>query len=66
MNTNPLVSTWETPYGLPPFNAIKPEHFASAFEAAMATHRTEVDAIATEPASPTFQNTVHCKRPSVN
>lgn len=58
MNDNPLLSTWTTPHGLPPFDAIKPEHYAPAFEAAMAEHRAEVDAIAADPAEPTFENTV--------
>nr|HPG86923.1 hypothetical protein [Spirochaetales bacterium] len=58
MNDNPLLSTWTTPHGLPPFDAIRPEHYAPAFEAAMAEHRAEVDAIAADPAEPTFENTV--------
>ncbi|MBU0927453.1 MAG: M3 family metallopeptidase [Spirochaetes bacterium] len=58
MNTNPLLSVWDTPYGLPPFDKIRPEHYAPAFEAAMAEHRAEVDAIAANPEPPTFQNTV--------
>ncbi|HQO67082.1 MAG TPA: M3 family metallopeptidase, partial [Spirochaetales bacterium] len=57
-NDNPLLSTWTTPHGLPPFDAIRPEHYAPAFEAAMAEHRAEVDAIAADPAEPTFENTV--------
>jgi peptidyl-dipeptidase Dcp len=55
---NPLLTTWETPYGLPPFNLIKAEHYAPAFAAVMAEHRTEIDTIANNPDSPTFQNTV--------
>jgi peptidyl-dipeptidase Dcp len=55
---NPLLQPWTAPHGLPPFDAIRPEHFAPAFVAAMRQHRTELDAIAsqTEPAS--FANTV--------
>lgn len=58
MNTNPLLAPWDTPYGLPPFDAIRPEHFAPAFESAMAEHRTEVDALANNPEAPSFENTV--------
>lgn len=56
--TNPLLQSWTAPHGLPPFDAIRPEHFAPAFEVAMREHRAELDAIAsqTEPAS--FDNTV--------
>lgn len=43
---------------MPPFDKIRPEHYAPAFEAAMAEHRAEVDAIAANPEPPTFQNTV--------
>ncbi|HAE20980.1 MAG TPA: peptidase M3 [Spirochaetaceae bacterium] len=58
MNTNPLLSTWDTPYGLPPFDKIKSEHFAPAFEQSMAEHRAEVDALAANSDAPTFENTV--------
>ena len=27
--SNPLLQPWDTPYGLPPFAAIRPEHFAA-------------------------------------
>jgi peptidyl-dipeptidase Dcp len=29
---NPLLQTWDTPFGLPPFDAIKPEHFLPAID----------------------------------
>ena len=56
--SNPLLQPWNTPYGLPPFAAVRPEHFAPAFDAALAAHRAEIDAIAANPAPPTFDNTV--------
>ena len=55
---NPLLAEWTAPFGLPPFGEIQAAHFRPAFEAAMAAHRAEVDAIATRPAAPTFENTV--------
>ncbi len=55
---NPLLAEWTAPFGLPPFGEIQPAHFRPAFEAAMAAHRAEVDAIATSDAAPTFANTV--------
>jgi peptidyl-dipeptidase Dcp len=55
---NPLLAPWDAPFGLPPFTEIRPEHFAPAFEQALAAHRAEVDAIAADPAAPTFENTV--------
>ncbi|MGV8041378.1 MAG: M3 family metallopeptidase [Thermoanaerobaculaceae bacterium] len=55
---NPLIESWSTPFGIPPFERIKPEHFAPAFEAAMAAQRKEIDLIASNPQSPSFANTL--------
>lgn len=32
---NPLLAEWDTPYGTPPFDKIKQEHYQPAFEAAI-------------------------------
>jgi len=55
---NPLLVPWPTPFGVPPFSEIKPEHFRPAFEQALAEHRAEIDRIAKDPAGPTFENTI--------
>ncbi len=55
---NPLLQPWTAPHGLPPFRAIRAEHFAPAFEVAMREHRTELDAIASQADAPSFANTV--------
>ena len=55
---NPLVAEWTGPFGLPPFAALKPEHFPPAFEQGLASHRAEIEAIAANPAPPNFDNTV--------
>ncbi|MCU0293679.1 MAG: M3 family metallopeptidase [Thermoanaerobaculaceae bacterium] len=55
---NPLLQEWKTPFGVPPFEAIKPEHFMPAFEAAMAAQRKEIDAIISSPQAPSFANTL--------
>jgi peptidyl-dipeptidase Dcp len=55
---NPLLDTWTAPFGLPPFDRIRPHHFAPAFDSALSEHRTEVAAIAANPSPPTFANTV--------
>ncbi|HEY2138321.1 MAG TPA: M3 family metallopeptidase [Xanthobacteraceae bacterium] len=55
---NPLLADWKTPFGAPPFDAIRPEYFAPAFERAFAEHRREVAAIAAQSAPPTFVNTI--------
>ena len=56
--SNPLQTAWETPFGVPPFSAIEPEHFAPAIEGAIAEHRAAIEAIAANPDEPTFDNTV--------
>lgn len=55
---NPLLTDWTGPFGLPPFAALKPEHFPPAFAQGLASHRAEVEAIAADPAAPDFDNTV--------
>ncbi len=56
--SNPLLQPWDTPFGLPPFESIRPEHFREAFDAARAAHLAELDAIAAQPEAPSFENTV--------
>jgi peptidyl-dipeptidase Dcp len=58
MSTNPLLQDWAGPHGLPPFADIRPAHFQPAFEAALAEHRAEIDAIAAQAEAPGFANTV--------
>ena len=55
---NPLLSEWAGALELPPFEAIRPDHFRPAFDRALADHRAEIDAIAENPAPPDFENTI--------
>jgi peptidyl-dipeptidase Dcp len=55
---NPLLADWSGPFGLPPLAAIGSEHFRPAFDEALAAHRAEIDAVAANPAAPTFANTI--------
>ena len=55
---NPFFTEWTTPFGVPPFDEIKDEHFLPAFERAIAEQRAEVEAIAQNPEPPTFENTL--------
>ena len=57
-NDNPLLQPWTRPFGLAPFELIRPDHFEPAFAQAMADQRAELDAIAQQPEAPTFDNTV--------
>jgi len=56
--SNPLLKEWATPFGVPPFTEIKPEHFIPAFRAGIEAQRREVEAIASSAAAPTFANAV--------
>ena len=55
---NPFFEAWNTPFGAPPFDRIAPEHFRPAFARGFADHRAEIEAIASDPAPPDFENTV--------
>ena len=56
--SNPLLQTWATPYDLPPFASLRPEHFAPALHEAMRAHCEELDAIAQQSEATTFANTL--------
>jgi peptidyl-dipeptidase Dcp len=55
--TNPLLQRWTTPFEAPPFTDVRTEHYRPAFDAALAGHRSEIDAIAGNPEPPSFDNT---------
>ena len=57
-DTNPLLSDWTTPFGLPPFDRIRAADFAPAFAVAMQAQRDEVEAIAAQASAATFDDTV--------
>ena len=55
---NPFYSPSTLPFQAPPFDKIKDEDYQPAIEAGMAEQRKEIDAIANNPAPPTFENTI--------
>jgi peptidyl-dipeptidase Dcp len=55
---NPLLQPWTAPYGLPPFERVRAEHFEPALAQAMQEHRAELDALAAQSAAPSFDNTL--------
>ncbi|GAA3223998.1 M3 family metallopeptidase [Dactylosporangium siamense] len=55
---NPFFAASDLPYQLPPFDRIETGHYLPAFERGMAEQRAEVEAIATLPEPPTFENTL--------
>ncbi|HUH52378.1 MAG TPA: M3 family metallopeptidase [Flavobacterium sp.] len=59
MSENPLlVEAFDTPYGVPPFDLIKNEHFEPAMLEGIKQHQAEIEAIADNSEAPTFENTV--------
>ena len=57
-NENPFLAEWDTPYGIPDFNAVKECHYLPAVEAGIAQQQAEIDAIIANPDAPTFENVV--------
>jgi peptidyl-dipeptidase Dcp len=55
---NPFFKEWTTPYGVPPFEEIKVEHFLPALKEGITQRETEVEAIVANTAEPTFENTI--------
>lgn len=55
---NPFFGEWTTPYGVPPFDRIRPEHYMPAFERGMSLQMAEIDAITSNNDEPTFENVV--------
>ena len=56
--SNPFMQEWDTPYGVPPFDKIKTEHYLPAFEAGMKQQMAEIKAITNNKQAPTFENTI--------
>ena len=56
--TNPLLAEWNTPFGIPPFEQIKLEHYMPAIEEGMRQQKAEIDAIVNNTEAPTFANTI--------
>ncbi len=57
-NMNPFFSKYDTPFNVPPFEQIKPEHYMPAIDKAMAEHKAEVEAIINNKEAATFENTI--------
>ncbi len=56
---NPLLAEWTGPHGgVPAFDKMDLAALKPALEAAMAKNLAEIDAIANDPAPPTFENTI--------
>ncbi len=56
--THPFAAASRLPFEFPPFDVIRHEHYRPAFDDGVAEQRAEVEAVAVDPADPTFENTV--------
>lgn len=57
-SSNPFLKSYQTPFEVPPFDQIRFEHYKPAYEEALIQHNKEIDAIADNSESPTFENTI--------
>ena len=57
-NENPFLTEWETPFGVPPFDKIKQEHYLPAFKEGIKRHTEEINSILSIDEEPGFGNTI--------
>jgi peptidyl-dipeptidase Dcp len=55
---NPFFSAYNTPFGVPAFDKIKPEHFEPAFEEGIKQQAADITKITSQTQAPTFANTI--------
>ena len=56
--SNPLFVASTLPFGYPPFDTIRDEHYTPAFEKGMAENAAEIEAIANNAEPASFENTI--------
>jgi len=56
--SNPLLEKFNQPFGTIPFKELKTEHFVPAIDTAIDEAKAEIDSIANNPESATFENTI--------
>jgi peptidyl-dipeptidase Dcp len=57
-DSNPFFNKYDTPFGVPPFEKIKPEHYMPAFERGMAEGKAELEVLLATKRKSTFKNTI--------
>ncbi|MBC7124710.1 MAG: M3 family metallopeptidase [Bacteroidales bacterium] len=55
---NPFLGEYKTPFGVPPFDKIKVEHYEPAIAEGIKQQLSEIDAITANAEAPTFENTI--------
>ncbi len=56
--TNPFLTEWDTPFGIPPFDKIEVSDYIPALKAGIEQQNKEIDAIVSNTEAPTFENTI--------
>jgi peptidyl-dipeptidase Dcp len=56
--SNPFFTASTLPYASPPFDRITDDHYLPAFERGMQEQLAEIEAIASDPQPPSFENTI--------
>lgn len=65
-DSNPFFTEWNTPYGIPPFDQIKTEHYIPAVKEGIEQQKKELAAIIENTEAPTFKNTIEAYELSGN
>lgn len=55
---NPLLTDWNTPYGIPPFQEIQVDNYIPAIQAGIEQQKKEIEDIVSNQDAPTFDNTI--------
>ncbi|MCX7382165.1 MAG: M3 family metallopeptidase [Alphaproteobacteria bacterium] len=58
MSSNPFSNPWAPPFGVPPYDLIRPAHLPDAIDRGMREHNIEIAAIVNNAEPPSFVNTV--------
>ncbi len=57
-DSNPLLESWDTPFGIPPFERIKADHYLEAFEVAFEEQLAEVERIVSDTTEVSFHSVI--------
>ncbi|MEG0039395.1 MAG: M3 family metallopeptidase [Bacteroides sp.] len=55
---NPFLTTYSTPFNVPPFDQIKAEHYKEAFLLGMQEQKADIEALVKQRSMPDFENTI--------
>ena len=55
---NPFFQTWDTPYGIPPFEKVRTTDYMPAIKQGIALQNQEIQQILDNPEAPDFENTI--------